>query len=116
MKNYWLLKLSSVIYMVMAFLFIIVLFWWEDVSDGGLDNTVVGVAIFLSCLCGFLGFTAYRLQHQSYEKRRKFSIFAAVICGLAASIGGWFGGVIFGLPLLIALLGMPDFWTKLLTR
>ena len=96
--------------MIMALFFVMVLPWWEKVNEREFDSTIVMVGILLFCLCAFLSVSVYRLQNSTYNRKRNFSLLAGLICGFLAGIAGWVAGIMFGIPLLIAVFGMPELW------
>ena len=108
MRPSWYLKLGGLIYFVIAACILMVLLFWGSVSTRQIDGSIVGTGIVLGSICIFFGYKVIRADTASIEARRRLTIYAGVFCGGAASIGGVFAGVIFGVPLIITMLGMPE--------
>ena len=109
MKPDWLFKLSAYIYLVDAACILLVLPLWTTLTAKPLDGTVLGAGILLVCICVFFGNRALKLHSAAFAARRNFAIYASIFCGIMG-LAGWFSGIVFGMPLLIALLGMPEMW------
>lgn len=110
MKANFFLKLSAGIYFSLALLVLLVLSRWDRFQIRALDGTVVVSAIFLAIVCLLFGYWALRVGTGSFSQRRNFGIAAGFFCGGMAGLAGLGAGIIFGIPLLAALMGMPDLW------
>ena len=103
-------KFSAYVYIMLAVCILLVLSLWSSLTNKPLDSIVLGTGIFLASICVFFGYRVFNVGSASFSARRNFTIYAGIFCGGMASIAGWVAGVIFGVPLLIALLGMPEIW------
>lgn len=110
MKSDRLLKLSAFFYMILALCILLVMLWWNKLTGKALDGIIVTTSLFLVFSCFLLGYGAFRMCSGSIVQRRNFGIAAGIFCGVMSSLAGWIAGVIFGIPLLLAILGMPNLW------
>jgi len=102
--------LGAILYGVVGLLFIIVLPWMPRFTNHPLDSTTITIAVSLSFFCLLLSYLAYKVQSGSKTQQIRFALFAGCCCGFLAGVGGWFIGVLLGVPLFVALLGMKEFW------
>jgi hypothetical protein len=112
MRSTWSASLSAGLYGAIGLSFILVLPWMSHFTNRQLDSTTISVALVLSMICAYFSYAALKVRAGTAGQKKRFAIAAAFFCGTMGAIAGWFMGIILGVPLFIALLGMKEPWSS----
>lgn len=99
---------SSGIYAAMGLLFLVAIPWEAHAADQPAASAFIVVGIVLALVCFYMCYAVSRALEGTKVQRKRFVIAAAVFCGVMAFLGGRWMGLVAGVPLLVALLGMRE--------
>jgi hypothetical protein len=105
---------SGGLFLVSAFLYVmlaLVLMLAANKNAGQAPGrNVPAIAFSLAAICLLFAYGSLRMRRGSLVQRRNFCIAGGISCGVMSALTGWGVGVVFAIPLLFAVLGVPDFW------
>jgi hypothetical protein len=103
--------LGAVLYAGLAVFLPVSMFWWTEYTGRPSSTLLFVLVTALSLSCAFVAFAGYKARNGSTGWAQSFVGSGALLIGIT-SAASWKGILIFGLPFLVALLGLWNVYKK----